>query len=87
MHITLVLLKESNTYCISIYNDTQFRGIMKKLVIIVIVALYISGCVFTKLVTVPLRVSGSLISVVPIVGNQIDEVIGQSADLIDDLPY
>ena len=59
---------------------------MKKL-IIVIVALYISGCVFTKLVTVPLRVSGSLISVVPIVGNQIDEVIGQSADLIDDLPY
>ena len=60
---------------------------MKKLVIIVIVALYISGCVFTKLVTVPLRVSGSLISVVPIVGNQIDDVIGQSADLIDDLPY
>ena len=60
---------------------------MKKLFIIVIVALYISGCVFTKVVTVPLRVSGSLISVVPIVGNQIDEVIGQSADLIDELPY
>ena len=62
-------------------------GIMKKLVIIVIVALYISGCVFTKVVTVPLRVSGSLISVIPIVGNQIDDVIGQSADLIDELPY
>ena len=60
---------------------------MKKLVIIGIVALYISGCVFTKLVTVPLRVSGSLISVVPIVGNQIDDVIDQSADLIDELPY
>ena len=62
-------------------------GIMKKLVIIVIVALYISGCVFTKVVTVPLRVSGSLISAIPIVGNQIDDVIGQSADLIDELPY
>ena len=60
---------------------------MKKLVIIVIAALYISGCVFTKVVTVPLRVSGSLISVIPIVGNQIDDVIGQSADLIDELPY
>jgi len=60
---------------------------MKKLVIIVIVALYISGCVFTKVVTVPLRVSGSLISAIPIVGNQIDDVIGQSADLIDELPY
>ena len=60
---------------------------MKKLVIIVIVALYISGCVFTKLVTVPLRVSGALISVVPIVGNQIDDVINAQADVIDELPY
>ena len=60
---------------------------MKKLVVIVIVALYISGCVFTKVVTVPMRVSGSLISAIPIVGNQIDDVIGQSADLIDELPY
>ena len=59
---------------------------MKKL-IIVIVALYISGCVFTKLVTVPLRVSGALASAVPIVGNKIDEVIGDSADVIDALPY
>ena len=60
---------------------------MKKLFIIVIVALYISGCVFTKVVTVPLRVSGALASAIPIVGNQIDDVIGQSADLIDELPY
>ena len=60
---------------------------MKKLFVIVFVALFVSGCVLTKVVTVPLRVSGSLISVVPIVGNQIDEVIGQSADLIDELPY
>ena len=60
---------------------------MKKLAIIVIVAIYISGCVFTKLVTVPLRVSGAIASAVPIVGNQIDEVIGKSADLIDELPY
>ena len=60
---------------------------MKKFFIIVIVALFISGCVFTKLVTAPLRVSGAVISVIPIVGNQIDEVIDQSADLIDELPY
>ena len=60
---------------------------MKKLVIIVIVALYISGCVFTKLVTVPLRVSGALVSVIPVVGNQIDDVINAQADVIDELPY
>ena len=60
---------------------------MKKLFIIVIVAIFTSGCVFTKVITVPLRVSGALISAIPIVGNQIDDVIGQSADLIDELPY
>ena len=60
---------------------------MKKLFIIVIGALFISGCVFTKLVTAPLRVSGAVISAIPILGNQIDEVIDQSADLIDELPY
>ena len=60
---------------------------MKKLFIVLVVALFTSGCVFTKVVTAPLRVSGAIISAIPIVGNQIDDVIGQSADLIDELPY
>ena len=60
---------------------------MKKLFIIVIVALFISGCVITKVVTVPLRVAGAVGSGIPIIGNQIDEVIDKSADLIDQLPY
>ena len=60
---------------------------MKKLFIIVIIALFISGCVFTKLVTVPLRVSGAIASGVPFIGNQIDEAIDKSADAIDLLPY
>ena len=60
---------------------------MKKLFIIVIVALFISGCVLTKVVTVPLRVAGAVGSGIPIIGNQIDEVIDKSADLIDELPY
>jgi len=60
---------------------------MKKLFIIIIVVLFTSGCVFTKVVTVPMRVSGAIISAVPIVGNQIDDVIGTQADVIDQLPY
>ena len=59
---------------------------MKKLVIIVIVALYISGCVFTKLVTAPLRVSGAIISVVPAIANGVEDVILTSADAIDAIP-
>ena len=60
---------------------------MKKLLVLALISLYLSGCVLTKVVTAPLRVSGAVISVIPIVGNQIDEVIDQSADLIDELPY
>jgi len=60
---------------------------MKKLFIIIIVALFISGCVLTKVITVPLRVSGAVASGVPFIGNQIDEVVDKSADLIDELPY
>jgi len=60
---------------------------MKKLFIIIVVALFISGCVLTKVITVPLRVSGAVASGVPFIGNQIDEVVDKSADLIDELPY
>ena len=60
---------------------------MKKLSIIVLVALFVSGCVLTKVVTVPLRVSGAIASAVPFIGNEVDEVIDKSADAIDQLPY
>ena len=60
---------------------------MKKLSIIVFVALFVSGCVLTKVITVPLRVSGAIVSGVPFIGNEIDEAIDKSADAIDLLPY
>ena len=60
---------------------------MKKLFIIVIVAIFTAGCVLTKVVTVPLRISGAIASGVPFIGNQIDEAIDKSADAIDLLPY
>ena len=63
------------------------RSAVNKLAIIIICALLISGCVITKVVTVPLRVAGAVGSGIPIIGNQIDEVIDKSADLIDQLPY
>jgi len=59
---------------------------MKKLFVFVLISLYLSGCVLTKLVTVPMRVTGSVISVIPVVGDGIDEVLGQSADIIDSIP-
>ena len=70
MHITLVFWIENN----------------EKLLVFVLISLYLSGCVLTKVVTVPMRVTGSVISVIPVVGDGIDEVLNQSADIIDAIP-
>ena len=59
---------------------------MKKLLMFVLISLYLSSCVLTKVVTVPMRVTGSVISVIPVVGDGIDEVLSQSADAIDAIP-
>ena len=59
---------------------------MKKLFIIVIVALFVSGCILTKVVTVPMRVTAAVISVVPAIANGVEGVILTTADAIDTIP-
>jgi len=59
---------------------------MKKLLVLTLISIYLSGCVLTKVVTVPMRVTGSVISVIPVVGDGIDEVLDQTADVIDAIP-
>ena len=49
-------------------------------------AVSLSGCVLTKLVTVPMRVSGAVVSIVPGVGNVADDAIDGVADTIDEVP-
>ncbi len=59
---------------------------MNKFTTLVLIACYLSGCVMTKVLTVPMRVTGSVISVVLVIGDGVEGVIGQSADLIDAIP-
>ena len=59
---------------------------MKKLLVFVLISLYLSGCVLTKVVTVPMRVTGSVISVIPVIGDPIDDILSYSADVIDRIP-
>ena len=59
---------------------------MKKLIILSLGALLLSGCVFTKVVTVPIRVTGAVMSVIPVVGDGVDSILGTSADIIDAIP-
>jgi len=49
-------------------------------------ALLVSSCVLTKVVTVPMRVGGAVISIIPVVGEGIDEAIDVAADVIDAVP-
>jgi len=46
----------------------------------------LSGCVLTKLVTVPMRITGAVVSIVPVVGNDADAAIDDVADEIDEIP-
>ena len=59
---------------------------MKNIILLGLIALYLSGCVFTKVVTVPMRVTGAVVSVIPVVGDGVNSVLGASADVIDAIP-
>ena len=55
-------------------------------VILLLIMLFSYGCVLTKVVSVPLRVGGAVISVAPLVGEDMDDAIDKAADTIDDIP-
>ena len=51
-----------------------------------IILLILSGCVLTKVVTVPMRVGAAVISIIPVAGNTVHSAIDESAELIDEIP-
>ena len=48
--------------------------------------LILNGCVLTKVITVPMRISGAVVSVVPVVGDMAHDAIDEAAEQIDDVP-
>jgi len=59
---------------------------MIKIITLLLAMLVLSSCVLTKVVTVPMRIGGAVISIVPVIGEGIDEVIDSAADAIDTIP-
>ena len=59
---------------------------MKTKLILLLTMLTTYGCVLTKVISVPLRVGGAVISVIPVVGEDMDDAIDKAADTIDDIP-
>jgi len=44
------------------------------------------GCYATKLVSVPMRLTGAIVSAAPVVGNTAHDAIDSAAAVVDDLP-
>lgn len=73
---------------------------ISRIAVIAMLVTSLSGCLLTKLVTMPMRVGGSLlsvvgavVSVVPVVGDSVDEAleaadegIDKAADAVDKVP-
>ncbi|HIM58385.1 MAG TPA: hypothetical protein EYJ00_03570 [Gammaproteobacteria bacterium] len=59
---------------------------MAKFTLLLLSSLLLSSCVLTKVVTVPMRVTGAVISVIPGIGDGIDAAIDETADVIDAIP-
>jgi len=57
-----------------------------KWVLAVLLCVTLSGCFLTKVVTVPMRIVGAVASIVPVVGNSVDQSIEAVADAVDDIP-
>ena len=56
------------------------------LVVFVLCALMLTGCFFTKVATVPMRLSAAALSVIPVVGDTTHDVIDMAAELVDEVP-
>ena len=57
-----------------------------KLLIILVTLMMLSGCVLTKLVSVPMRIGSAVISIVPVVGNTAHDAIDKAAEIVDEVP-
>ena len=56
------------------------------LLVIVSMLFLLSGCFFTKIVTVPMRIGGAVISIIPVVGNTAHDAVDQAAEVVDEIP-
>ncbi|MBI3300304.1 MAG: hypothetical protein HYZ75_19225 [Elusimicrobia bacterium] len=57
-----------------------------RLVVLAAAAASLSGCFLTKLVTVPMRVTGAVASIIPVAGDAAHKVVDEAADTVDKLP-
>jgi hypothetical protein len=60
---------------------------VKLLVVLFALSMLLTGCFFTKAVTVPMRLGGAVISIIPVAGNPVHDAIDKAAATVDDIPF
>lgn len=69
-----------------LFLSKKGRRVIGRLALLFFVGISLSGCVLTKIVTVPMRVAGAVVSIIPIAGDTAHEVIDEAAEIVDELP-
>ena len=59
---------------------------LSTLILFFIASAMLQGCVLTKLASVPMRLGGAVVSIVPGVGNSAHDAIDKAANGVDDVP-
>jgi hypothetical protein len=60
--------------------------VLCQLALSALIVLFTSGCLLTKIVTVPMRLVGAVVSIIPVAGNTAHEVIDEAAETVDEIP-
>lgn len=65
---------------------TLFMKPIRLIIVLASLLFLLNGCVLTKIVTVPMRLGGAVISIVPVAGNSAHDAIDEAAETIDAVP-
>jgi len=57
-----------------------------KTIFFLVTTIILQGCVLTKIASVPMRLGGAVVSIVPVAGNTAHDAIDEAADAVDDIP-
>lgn len=84
--VLLVGAESPSGLCCPDPKQELIMRIMTRIAVIALLVSLLGGCFLTKLVTVPMRVVGAVVSIVPVAGNTGNTVIQTAADTVDEIP-
>ncbi|MBU0682219.1 MAG: hypothetical protein KKD73_12455 [Proteobacteria bacterium] len=59
---------------------------LQTVLVLIVLSLLLNGCLFTKILTVPMRLGAAVISIIPVAGNTAHDAIDEAADIVDEVP-